>query len=84
MKNFYNLRILKFNFFRSLLIIAFLVFSSMVKLYPQIPGAYADGVHKDTKFIQAAFDSIANLGGGMVRFTQGYILPDLLYSKGIT
>jgi len=82
MKNFYKLRILQFNYFRSLLIFAFLVFSSMAKLYPQIPGAYADGIHKDTKFIQAAFDSVANLGGGMVRFTKGVYLTGPFVLKG--
>ncbi|MDR3611864.1 MAG: glycosyl hydrolase family 28 protein [Ignavibacteriaceae bacterium] len=51
-------------------------------IYSQIPGAYADGIHKDTKAIQAAFDSIANLGGGMVRFTPGVYLTGPFILKG--
>ena len=69
------------NYFKTILIIIFLL-SCSISLFPQIPGAYADGIHKDTKAIQAAFDSIANLGGGMVHFTEGVYLTGPFVLKG--
>ena len=69
------------NYFKTILIIIFLL-SCSINVFPQIPGAYADGIHKDTKAIQAAFDSIANLGGGMVRFTKGVYLTGPFVLKG--
>jgi polygalacturonase len=66
---------------KTILIVIFLLTCS-VSLFPQIPGALADGIHKDTKAIQAAFDSIANLGGGMVRFTKGVYLSGPFVLKG--
>src|ERR1035438_3942922 len=69
------------NYFKTILIIIFLL-SCSISLFPQIPGAYADGIHKDTKAIQAAFDSIANLDGGMVHFTEGVYLTGPFVLKG--
>ena len=69
------------HYIKTILIIIFLL-SCSISLFPQIPGAYADGIHKDTKAIQAAFDSIANLGGGMVRFTKGVYLTGPFVLKG--
>ena len=63
------------------LIVVFVLFQSTS--FAQIPGAYADGVHLDTQAIQAAFDSVANLGtGGMVRFTPGKYLTGPFVLKG--
>jgi len=39
-----------------------------------IPGAWADGIHKDTKAIQACLDSINNAGGGTIVFSKGKYL----------
>jgi polygalacturonase len=69
------------HYFKTILIIIFFL-SFSISLFPQIPGAYADGIHKDTKAIQAAFDSIANLGGGMIRFTEGVYLTGPFVLKG--
>jgi polygalacturonase len=69
------------HYFKIILIIIFLL-SCSATLFPQIPGAYTDGIHKDTKAIQAAFDSVANLGGGMVRFTKGVYLTGPFVLKG--
>ena len=82
MKLHYILKKSSFNIIHTLLILAVLACSSALKVYPQIPGAYADGIHKDTKFIQAAFDSVAALGGGMVRFTPGVYLTGPFILKG--
>ena len=51
-------------------------------LHGQISGAYADGIHKDTKAIQAAFDSVFGIGGGTVRFTPGIYLTGPFILKG--
>jgi polygalacturonase len=64
------------------LLIAISLLTSSVSIYPQIPGAYADGIHKDTKAIQQAFDSIANIGGGTVHFTPGVYLTGPFVLKG--
>ena len=39
-----------------------------------IPGAYGDGIHYDTKAIQAAIDSVIKIGGGIVHFSNGKYL----------
>lgn len=39
-----------------------------------LPGTFADGVHKDTKAIQAAIDSCSAAGGGTVLFAHGHYL----------
>jgi hypothetical protein len=67
--------------FKTVLIIIFLL-SCPISIFSQIPGAYADGNHKDTKAIQAALDSIANLGGGTVHFTKGVYLTGPFVLKG--
>jgi polygalacturonase len=69
------------HYFKTILILIFFL-SCSISIFPQIPGAYADGIHMDTKAIQAAFDSIANLGGGMVRFTEGVYLTGPFVLKG--
>ena len=62
------------------LIVLFLL--SYTATYAQIPGAYADGLRKDTKVIQAAIDSVSALGGGLVRFTPGKYLTGPFVLKG--
>jgi polygalacturonase len=55
------------------------IFDSLYKLSKTnsantIPGAYGDGIHYDTKAIQAAIDSVSNIGGGIVHFSNGKYL----------
>lgn len=48
---------------------------------PNIFGAYADGIHKDTKAIQAAIDSVYKIGGGIVWLPSGYYLTGPIVLK---
>ncbi len=41
------------------------------KILFTLKGAYADGIHKDTKVIQRAIDSCSNIGGGEVELLNG-------------
>ena len=50
-----------------------------------IPGAYADGIHKDTKAIQACIDSVANAGGGTIVFSPGkYLTAPFVLRSNLT
>jgi len=50
-----------------------------------IPGAYGDGVHYDTKAIQAAIDSVIKIGGGIVHFSNGkYLTGPLTLGSNVT
>jgi polygalacturonase len=63
-------------------VIGFIFFITAPESLAQIPRAYADGIHKDTKAIQACIDSVANAGGGLVRFTPGKYLTAPLTFRG--
>ena len=51
-----------------------------------IPGAYGDGIHYDTKAIQAAIDSVIKIGGGIVHFSNGKYLtgPFTIFGSNVT
>lgn len=46
-----------------------------------IKGAYGDGIHDDTKAIQAALDSVSAKGGGIILFAHGKYLTGPLTIK---
>ena len=48
-------------------------------------GAYADGIHKDTKILQEAIDSCSNIGGGIVHLMNGiYYSAPLVLKSNVT
>ena len=50
-----------------------------------INGAYGDGIHDDTKAIQAALDSVSAAGGGVVLFANGkYLTGPLVINSNDT
>jgi polygalacturonase len=58
-------------------VIVFLVLTTLgntIFAQSSIPGAWADGIHKDTKAIQNCIDSINNAGGGTIIFSKGRYL----------
>jgi hypothetical protein len=72
-----------FSINQSLYICIIIIAAIQLRIEGQIPGAYADGLHLDTKAIQAAIDSVATLGtGGLVRFTPGTYLTGPFVLKG--
>lgn len=60
-------------------------FTSAQRTDSTITGAYGDSVHLDTKAIQAAIDSMAGLGGGIVMLAHGnYLSGPLTLRNNIT
>ena len=56
-----------------------------IKDGPTIRGAYGDGIHDDTKAIQAALDSVSSAGGGIILFANGkYLTGPLVIESGDT
>ena len=87
------------NYYVSLIIIMMLSFNSSFGLNRfgssfeisildttnSIPGAYADGIHNDTKAIQAAINSAVSAGGGIVHFSNGkYLCGPITLGSNIT
>ena len=56
-----------------------------VKISSILNGAYADGIHKDTKVLQEAIDSCSNIGGGIVHLMNGiYYSAPLILKSNVT
>ncbi len=56
-----------------------------IKIPSVFNGAYADGIHKDTKVLQEAIDSCANMGGGIVHLMNGiYYSAPLVLKSNVT
>ncbi len=62
------------NSIATIVLLFSLLTGSKTNAQSTIPGAYADGIHKDTKAIQACIDSINNAGGGTIEFSPGKYL----------
>ncbi len=55
---------------------------SIINNGPSINGTYGDGIHDDTKAIQAALDSVSAAGGGVILFADGKYLTGPLVIEG--